>query len=49
MTDEGSDKLSDEEIKSNPPGYTASESIGDSDQDDQDSDSDDADSDSDDS
>jgi hypothetical protein len=48
MTDEG-DKLSDDEIRSNPPGYTASEAMGDTDSDDQDSDSDDSDSDSDDS
>jgi hypothetical protein len=48
MTEEGGDKLSDDEIKSNPPGYTASEAMeGDTDQDDQDSDSDDTDSDSD--
>ncbi len=46
MTDDPT-KLSDDEIQSQPPGYTASESMeGDTDQDDQDSDSDtDADSD----
>jgi hypothetical protein len=46
MTDDPQ-KLSDDEITSQPPAYTASESIeGDTDQDDQDSDSDtDADSD----
>ena len=42
-------QLSDDEIRSQPPGYTASEAMGDTDSDDQDADSDDADSDADDS